>query len=63
MLVLTARDKDRVDIEVNGKKLTLEFFVERRRVRVGYQGPIEFRVTRHDSKKKEGKEAANVDTH
>jgi len=52
-----------VDIELNGKKLTLEFFVERRRVRVGYQGPIEFRVTRHDSKKKEGKEAANVDTH
>ena len=62
MLVLTARDRDRVDIELNGKKLTLEFFVERRRVRVGYQGPMEFRVTRHDSKKKESKnESSNAE--
>ena len=62
MLVLGHKNKDRVDIELNGKKLTLEFFVERRRVRVGYQGPMEFRVTRHDSKKKESKnESSNAE--
>ena len=48
MLVISARNEERVSVTLNGKSLWLNFFIDhgRRRVRVGFDGPIEFVVMR-----------------
>lgn len=65
MLVISARNEERVSVTLNGKRLWLNFFIDhgRRRVRVGFDGPIEFVVMRERAKKADRKEAPSVDTH